>query len=159
MNTHGLNSVKYSQFGVQGLLLDETNMLPMFVLRVYVVTMASENTSGNFSCRFEKSFITTLTPLLTPLLLRLNTRRQIELWWIWIFPFCSISMRFLVVISSDSNVGHLKTRQYHCKIFQNELATEMNVFDKQDFARNELKLSLGRIFYVETASKLRHNLK
>ena len=44
----------------------------MFSLRLYAVIMASGNTFGNFSCRFEKWFLTTLTPLL----LSLNTGQQ-----------------------------------------------------------------------------------
>ena len=40
-----------------GLILDETNMSPMFLLRLYAVIMASGNTFGNFSCRFEKWFL------------------------------------------------------------------------------------------------------
>ena len=35
------------------------SMSPMFSLRLYAVIMASENTFGNFSCRFEKWYLTT----------------------------------------------------------------------------------------------------
>ena len=70
-----VNYINYIEFRALGLILDETNMSPMFLLRLYDVIMASGNTSGNFSCRFEKWFVNTFMPLL----LSLNRGQQIGL--------------------------------------------------------------------------------
>ena len=44
-----VSCIKYIQFRVLGLVLDETSMSPMVLLRLYAVIVASGNISGNFS--------------------------------------------------------------------------------------------------------------
>ena len=94
----------------------------MFSLRLYAVIMASGNTFGNFSCRFEKWFLTTFDAFVAKPEYGTTNWTVGESWYFlfemfkpngWqvlrrLMKYCSISKRFLVANSSDSNVGHLK---------------------------------------------------
>ena len=81
LNSFIVNYVRYILFRALDFILDETNMSPMFSLRLYAVIMASGNTFGNFSCRFEKWFLTTFDAFVA------KPNNKLDCWGVWIFPF------------------------------------------------------------------------